>query len=316
MKKPLEKLVSMSNKPLISVVMPAYNSERFVSRAIQSILDQSIDNFEFVIVEDGSKDKTLEIIKRFKDERIKVIENKENFGLARSLNIGVRASNGDYIARMDADDIAEPDRLEKQLKFLEANPKVGIVGSSMLEIDTNERPITLLRKPSSHIEIKWSSLFSTPMYHSTIFARSNILIDNPYDENLSNSEDYELWSRILFKTDIHLANIDKPLLKYRVYPESFTRTLNLDKRVLSAHNTIKNIDHYISLSQDEEELIIRLKQERRLGIKSLVRIILIYMRSARAFILKEKVGPSKWFPIYKRVLKTTWFALKYYVKQI
>ncbi len=304
----------MSNAPKISVIMPAYNAERFISKTIQSILNQSFNDFEFIIIDDGSIDDTEKIIKSFDDQRIRYIKNPKNIGLASSLNIGVKEAKGLYIARIDADDISTNDRLEKQSSFLDQNPFIGIVGSSILEIDSEDKPIRILRKPKSHILIKWSSLFSTPMYHPTIMARADILKSHHYDEHLSNSEDYELWSRLLFSTDIHFANFFEPLLNYRIYPESFTQTLNLDKRVLSAHNTIRNISHYISLSQGEKDLFVRFKQEQTISSKNLLGIFFIYLRAISGFRRKEHLGIMGTLKLYPKVFQLTWFLVKYKLK--
>lgn len=304
----------MSKAPKISVVMPAYNADRFISETIQSILDQSFNDFELIIIDDGSIDNTGRIIKSFEDQRIRYIKNPQNIGLAASLNIGIKEARGLYIARMDADDISTNDRLEKQASFLDHNPFVGIVGSSILEIDSKNRPIRILKKPKSHILIKWSSLFSTPMYHPTIMARSDILKSHHYDEHLSNSEDYELWSRLLFSTDIHFANFSEPLLNYRIYPESFTQTLNLDKRVLSAHNTIRNIDHYMTLSQGEKDLFVRFKQEQNISIKNLSKIFFIYIESLASFRMKEHLGIKSTLKLYPKIFQLAWFLIKYKLK--
>ena len=117
--------------------MPVFNAEQFVEQAIASILAQSYKKLEFLIIDDGSKDSTVEKISQFKDPRIKLIANKKNMGIAKSLNEGIYASNGKYIARMDADDISLQDRIEKQCNFMEENPQIGILGTGYYEIDKN-----------------------------------------------------------------------------------------------------------------------------------------------------------------------------------
>ncbi|MFZ3020487.1 MAG: glycosyltransferase [Minisyncoccia bacterium] len=306
----------MKKNPQISIVMPAYNAESFIEQAIKSILEQSFSDFEFIIINDGSTDDTENIIKSFKDERIVFINNDGNKGLSYSFNVGIKQASGKYIARMDADDISVKNRLQTQFNFLEKHPRIGVIGSVMISINENGKKLSLLKREREHINIKWSSLFSTPMFHPTIMARADIMKNNPYDEKLTNSEDYDLWSRLLFNTDTHFENLDKPLLLYRTFPKSFTQTLNLDKRALSAHNTIKNIKRFINLTREEENLIIKLKQERSLNIKNLIQIFLIYLKAATTFILKEHLGIKKIPSIYGRVFGMFKFLVKYEAKHI
>ncbi len=305
----------MSN-PLISVVMPVYNGERYVADAISSILGQTLGDFEFIIVNDGSTDKTESVVMSFSDPRIVYVDNGENLGLSRSFNIGIHAARGTYIARMDADDISAPKRFERQVRFLEKRPHVDIVGSNMRFIDESGRERGMHHRQIDHIGIKFSSLFSTPMMHPTIMGRAAVFKHYRYDERLSNSEDYELWSRLLFETPTHFANINEPLLFYRIYPHSFTQTLNLDKRIVSAHNTIKNIGRYINLSPEEKALLIRLRQEQDLSSTELLLILFVYVKAASAFCRKEGLGFKKALGIWSQLIPHTFFLLRYKIKRL
>src|SRR5215467_3612831 len=120
---------------MLSVVMPAHNAEQFIREAIESVLEQTVSDFEFIILNDGSVDRTGEIICSYSDERIVYIDNEHNLGLPKSCNRGIAAARGNFIARMDADDVCVHDRFEKQLKFLRDHPEIGIVGSDMQVID-------------------------------------------------------------------------------------------------------------------------------------------------------------------------------------
>ncbi len=306
----------MSNKPTISVVMPGYNAERFLKEAIDSVLAQTFTNFELIFINDGSTDSTESIVKSINDPRIVYLDNGENKGLAYSFNVGIKIARGEFIARMDADDICVKNRFAKQVAFLNSHPKVGVVGSSIIVIDENNRAIKTLKRDRDHINIKWSSLFSTPMYHPTVMARTEILKNNLYDESLSNSEDYELWSRLLFTTDTHFANMDEPLLRYRIFPNSFTRTLNLDKRAISAHNTITNIKRYVALSGKAEKTLIRIRQEMPLPISRLFIVFIAYLSAATNFCRKERLGLRKAPFIYWRLFTLSVFLTKYLVKEI
>jgi len=304
----------MSREPAVSVVMPAYNAERFIGKAIKSILSQKFEDFEFIIINDGSRDKTEEIILSYKDPRIIYIKNEANKGLSYSFNKGISLARGRYIARMDADDISLPDRFSKQYSYLEDHPKIGILGSSMIEIDESDKKKLFLRRAPTHLTIKWSSLFSTPLYHPTIMARSEILKSHHYNEGLSNSEDYELWSRLLFNTSVIFANIKRPLFLYRAYPTSFTQSINLDKRVISAHNTIGNLGHYLTLSPEEKRLVVLLRQERKIALAGLWKLWWLYFRTAWIFTRKEKPLPKETFRIYAKVASLAVFLLKHHIK--
>ena len=302
--------------PVISVMMPVYNGERFLSKAIRSILRQSFEDFEFIIINDGSTDKTEEIIRSFNDPRIVYKKNGANLGLAQSFNVGIDAARGEYLARMDADDISLPNRLEKQLGFLEREPQIGIVGSSILIIDESDKEIAFHSRPEDHTNIKFSSLFSSPMYHPTVMGRMEIFKKHRYNETFSNSEDYDLWNRLLFEAGIHFANIAEPLILYRVYPQSFTQALNLDRRALSAHNTIRNVSHYITLSKRDKDFIIHLRQERFLPPGEFLRGLFIYFRAARAFTAKEHLHLSQFPSIYRRYLGFSISLIKYNLKKV
>ncbi len=268
--------------------MPVYNGEKYLKLAVQSILDQTLKDFELIIINDGSTDKTEEIIKSFSDPRIIYIKNDTNLGLSKSYNTGIRASQGEFIARMDADDISLPDRFEKQMKFLELHPEIGITGGAVILIDKSGKKMKKLEKPSSHIELKWQSLFSTPLIHPTVFGRAKIFRDNPYDENLYNSEDYELWSRLIFNTETKLANQEEPVLYYRVYPESFTQRLEDKRKQASTENLIRNIERYTPLSEAEKEVLSRKPSD----IREARVVFDIYSRASKEFERKEGFKPS------------------------
>jgi glycosyltransferase involved in cell wall biosynthesis len=296
--------------PNLSVVMPVFNGEKFLKPAIESILNQGYQDFEFIIIDDGSTDRTAEIIQTFKDPRINYISNDQNLGLSKSFNIGIKASTGHYIARMDADDMALPQRFEKQINFLESHPEIGIVGSAVRVIDENGFYKNKLAKPRLPIELKWQSLFSTPFFHPTIIARGNILKENPFDETLHNSEDYELWSRLIFGKDIKLANLAEPLLLYRIHKSSFTQTLNTQKRIASATNVMRNLERYTSLTLVERGLITEFLQNHKLTLKQLVSIAHVYSRAAQTFLHKENYKPSLRH-FYLSLLK---YQIKHYLR--
>jgi glycosyltransferase involved in cell wall biosynthesis len=305
-----------NNTPLISVVMPVFNAQKFLAQSIESILSQTEKNFEFIIINDGSTDDSENIILSYSDKRIVYIKNEKNLGLSKSFNIGIRAAKGTYIARMDADDISVPERFKKQISYLESHPEIGVIGSSISVIDEKGGKKRTLSRPTNNLFIKWTSLFSTPMYHPTIMARTEIMKAHPYDERLSNSEDYELWSRLLFGSDACFANLNEPLLFYRVFSGSTTQMLNIDKRIASAGNSIRNIENYIHLTQKEEDLLIYIRQEKDLGVFDLYTAWEIYLRAAEAFCAKEHVTFRDSFHVYSTVLSHAQFLIKHKIKKL
>ncbi|MCM8824400.1 MAG: glycosyltransferase [Candidatus Omnitrophica bacterium] len=183
--------------PKVSVIMAAYNEEKNISKAIESILSQTFENFEFIIINDGSTDRTEEIIKKYqkKTTRIHLI-SKENTGLADSLNLGIRHSRGEYIARMDADDIADEKRLEIQVNFLENNPEIALVGSwcYLIDLDNNRR--IECRSPILDKEIRKYMQKDNPFIHSSVMMRRSVIKKVGGYDRIQGMEDYGLWIRI------------------------------------------------------------------------------------------------------------------------
>jgi len=202
-------------KPQISVIMGVRNQAAYLPTAISSILNQSFSNLEFIIINDASTNTTAAVLNRFKDKRIKLFTNSTHQGLARSLNRGIRHSRGDYIARMDADDIAYPQRLETQLNYLIKHPGVAACGTAANLINTHGQKIGIKRFPA---RITPSLLMRfNPLIHPTVMIRKKFVT---YDPGLNGAEDYDLWLRLC--SQYQLANINKILLAYRVNPEGIS----------------------------------------------------------------------------------------------
>ena len=200
----------------ISVIMPCYNSQKYVAEAIQSILNQTFKNFELIIIDDGSRDNTWETIKKFtKDKRVIAIKNEKNLGLAKTLNKAISRSHGTYIARMDNDDWAYPDRLEKQYTFLESHKEVGIVGGTM-EIMNEEGKVTGKRVYSlTDSQIRQKIFRYSPFSHPLIMIRRSVLDKaGLYNPDFELVNDYELYFRIGLVSKF--ANLPDTLIKYRV----------------------------------------------------------------------------------------------------
>lgn len=205
---------------MISVIMPVYNTEEYLAEAIESVLNQTYGDFEFIIINDGSVDSSLEIIEDYmrQDGRIVCI-NKENGGVASALNEGLRAAKGKYIVRMDSDDVSYPDRFEKLVSFMEKNSQVDICGSWALE---NGKKI--MKTPVNNEEIKLYMLFFSPFIHPTVIIRKSFLDKNKLEYNRVVAEDYDLWVRCV--NIATFANIPEGLLMYRVHNKNVSAKNN------------------------------------------------------------------------------------------
>lgn len=203
--------------PVVTVIMSCFNAERFLKPCIESLRSQSLENIEILIIDDGSTDRTREILNDFLkiDTRIKVFTNENNQGLTRNLNALIKKAKGKFIARMDADDVCQERRLEKQMEFLESNNDISVVGSNCLIFDENDIQKGERIMPETNEEIVKKLLFFNCLNHPTVMLRSQVLKENLYDETFRTSQDWELWLRLSLK-NFKMYNIQEPLLKYRV----------------------------------------------------------------------------------------------------
>lgn len=201
--------------PKVTVLMPVYNGEQYLKDAIESILTQTFTDFEFLIIDDGSLDRSVEIISSYDDPRINLIHNGKNLGLINTLNKGLKLSRGQYVARMDCDDISLPDRLNRQVAFMDSNPHVGISGTWIRHFGGKSRKSFFL--PTDHERIKCGLLFHTMLAHPSLMLRKKSLVQNNlyYDPAYKNAEDYELLVRAM--KYLTLRNIGEILLLYRIH---------------------------------------------------------------------------------------------------
>ncbi len=206
--------------PKISILLPVYNAEKFVSGTIQSMLNQTFSDFEFIIINDCSTDRSLQIINDFKDERIRVVSNEVNLGLTKTLNIGLNLCNGEYIARMDADDISMPDRLQIQVDYLEKHPEIDIV-SGNYEIFGSHSEI--VKVPLNEEYLKLDLFFQNSICHPAVMMRKDSLskFDLSYDTKYLHTEDWALWFNCITK-GLRIKNIDHILIKYRLEGQNIT----------------------------------------------------------------------------------------------
>lgn len=203
---------------LLSVILPVFNAETYLKEAIRSVLGQTYSDFELILIDDGSTDKSSEIILDFDDPRIVYLRNETNLGLVFSLNRGLETAKGDYIARMDADDICHPERFQKQILTLNSNPSIGLCACKAALIDLNGQPAEKVFFPKINAPIPWEILWHNPIVHPSVMFRKNILSGEREWYRLEEypAEDYGLWCRLVAGTKMLILN-DK-LLYYRISP--------------------------------------------------------------------------------------------------
>jgi glycosyltransferase involved in cell wall biosynthesis len=210
----------MANEfPLVTVLMAVYNGEKYLREAIESMLNQSYTNFEFLIINDGSTDSTEEIILSYRDERIRHMKNEQNIKLIASLNKGLDLAEGKYIARMDADDVSLPERLAKQVDFMERNLEYGLLGTWVKTLGLN--PDKEIHFKSGHDEIRFELFFHNYLHHPTVMFRKEIIKKNNLKyEDYVHAEDYALWINFCKHTKIQI--LPEVLLHYRLHNENIS----------------------------------------------------------------------------------------------
>lgn len=205
--------------PRISVILSVYNGGKYIKEAVESILNQTFKDFEFIIIDDGSTDTTASVLDSFKDPRIIRLVNKNNIGLVQSLNKGLHVASGEFVARMDADDMSVSDRFEKQIDFLEKHPDVGVLGTAMQQVDAKGKILSVFQSPEKHDDILYRMLFDTALAHATVMMRKDVVMQaGGYDPKFIHVEDTELWSRLILKTKF--ANLPEALYIRRLHKNS------------------------------------------------------------------------------------------------
>ncbi|WP_340611309.1 glycosyltransferase [Xenorhabdus bharatensis] len=244
--------------PKISVIMSVFNGYEFLSEAVESILNQSFYDYEFIIVNDDSTDNTSQVLSEFqkRDSRIKIITNAYNMGLAKSLNMAISLSRGEFIARMDADDYSFPDRLKKQYDFMVEHTDVIVCGTAM---SIYEEPGNNKIPPLSHENIISRIAFDCPFYHPTVMIRKEtfLKLGVSYPENYKRAQDYGLWVSLFLLTigkGYRFINLPDVLLKYRVHPEKVRDDDYNEQLLYSAESQFKLIP-YLGIEVDLNSLV-------------------------------------------------------------
>ena len=294
--------------------MPVYNGELYLRETMESILGQTFSDFEFLIVDDGSTDGTAQIIDSYRDERIRVLKNPTRLKLSGALNRGLDEARGEYIARMDADDISLPHRLESQVTFMDARPDIGLCGAWVKMFGS--RKTTLYRAPVGYEHIRAKALFDNPFVHPTVMFRK-ALFDRyklRYDGSYYPTEDYELWARAVpcFPCD----NIPRVLLHYRVHPNSMTTAdwSRMDgKGLLIASHVLASL----GLDLSEEQLCFHRNIGREMSCRLTGYEDLLQAEQWLSFILtvnrQEKVYSET---ALKDIISDTWFRVCFNSSQL
>lgn len=201
--------------PTVSVVMSVYNGEAFVDQAVDSILAQTYGDFEFIIVDDGSTDRTRSILEGYTDPRIVPLRNERNIGLTRSLNRALHVARGAYIARQDADDASLPQRLERQVAYMDAHTNVGLLGCACSRVTANGQRLGTSKPMTDNASLQKALLSSNRFFHGAVMFRQICTEDTEgwYRQDLRYAQDYELWLRLSEAWDV--ANLPEVLYRYR-----------------------------------------------------------------------------------------------------
>lgn len=239
----------MTTPPVVSVVIPAYNAERWLRETIDSVLVQSLPDFELIVINDASNDETGNVAKSAGDQRIRVVDNERNIGVASSRNVGIEVSRGEFIAFLDADDIAVPHRLERQVGFFRRNLDIGICGGWAQTFGSRSEVWTAHPR---HDQIKSELLYRSAFIQSTVMLRRDLLVrhDLRYDPTFILSEDYELWTRC--EDVVCMANLGEILVRYRIHDQNAS-ILGTDRmRGFSKRIRLRQL-HKLGLAPTDEE---------------------------------------------------------------
>lgn len=253
------------DKPELSIVMPFYNTEKYIGDAVQSLLAQTYDNFELILVDDASTDGSAEIVKSFNDSRISLLKNEINSGIVFSRNLGMKAAVGRFIAPFDSDDVARADKFEKQIRFLKNNPDFGMVGSWARLIDEDGN---LLKKTwkltQSPARIPAFLLFKNIFVHSAVVMKREVVPENFYEDGFDLVEDYKMWIDIsrIKKT----SNYPDYLMFYRVHQSSSTNKTG-NKLLAQDARIYKYLFKALEIDLDERmtSLLLLLKNDQIIG---------------------------------------------------
>lgn len=238
-------------QPRITVLMPVYNGAKYLRPAIESVLAQTFADFEFLIIDDGSCDDSLKICRAYVDTRIRLVENGVNLGLIATLNKGLGFARGEYIARMDCDDVCASERFEKQLRFMERHPEIGGCGTWFQKISEDKTEI--IRPPVDDGAIRFFLMFDNAFAHNTMMLRRSVMERHAlrYDPDYKYAEDYEFWVRCI--RHAKFANLPEVLLNYRYHPENTSNRFQIEQGATADRVRIRHLES-LGVFPDRDEL--------------------------------------------------------------
>ncbi len=310
--------MNTSATPKITVLMSVYNGEQYLRESIDSILNQTYKDFEFIIIDDSSTDKTPEILNSFEDSRIKLVRNQTNLGLTKSLNIGLGVARGAYVARMDADDIALPQRLEVEQTFLDSRQDIVCVGAALVLIDKLGQKVGAKKVLEDLEIIRFRMIVANQLAHPTVMFRRLIILEiGGYDESFKYVQDYDLWSRLI-ERDYLVTNIHEPLIQYRNHSASLTQGSDTRNQAYQYAVAVirKNIARYMQF--DDYEFSLFLKSFHKHRVESFREAIIVRSFLAqlkKAYLKNETVSQKNHTEIKKYIALLRRYALLWYFKQ-
>lgn len=279
--------------PKISVITTVFNCENYIAQSVSSILKQTFRDFEYIIINDGSQDRTSHIVRELAegDKRIIFSENEKNIGRVKSLNEALKKTKGEYIAIQDADDVSFPDRLEKQVSFLERNSDFVLVGANIIVMDEFENFISNPIRPSNDPDAKFSLLFRCTFANPSIMFRKKVILENniQYEDNFIHAEDFRIISLISRHGKVY--NLKEPLVKYRKHAFN-NSTINSDTlnngSILIAQQNLSELG--IQITEDQVFRIRNLISSKGLNKEYLYKDINMLFRTIKAFKQKYYEG--------------------------
>ena len=284
----------LTKTPELSVILSVYNGENYISASIESILNQTFGDFELIVINDGSTDKTSKIIKSYSDPRIIYLENEKNIGIAKSTNKGLNIARGRYIAIMDADDISMPERFSKQFKFLENNSEVGVCGSWFNVIDKKGESVGKTCYPISSNIISCFLLFYCCIANPTTMYRKKIIQDvGNYNPEFIAAMDYDLWTRTI--GHYQFSNIPEFLLKYRMHGENISQNsekYHHEDYIIRKIAIEKLLEHPLST---EEDVALRewIKPKSKMHLNDIFLIDALILKIYKRFLQSNKVSHAE-----------------------
>ena len=303
--------------PKITVLMSVYNGEQHLREAVDSILDQTCQDFEFVIINDASNDRTKEILDSYQDPKIIIIHNQKNLGLTKSLNIGLKKARGTYVARMDADDISLPNRLKKQEEFLNTHTDTVCVGGETIVIDESGKEHGVKKFLDNPDLIRFKMTVANQMAHPTVmFRKTTIMKNGGYDENFKYVQDFELWSKLL-RGKYRFSNIPEPILLYRYHAFSITQGASSKNPAYDFAAIVikKNLSHYFKFTEDECSLFLNSFHKHQVfTFRQVVSIWNFLSRFRRSYEKKEDPSPSALRHIKDFIFRKQLDAFQWYAK--